>query len=58
MTSRTTTIAAQIRALPIDETARAEALHYVAVGEALADLFISVRDWLDASPSLKPSYQD
>jgi hypothetical protein len=56
MTSKTHTLAAQVAALPLTEAARREALYYVAAGESLAQLFVSISDWLDASPSLKPSY--
>lgn len=57
MTNRPT-LAAQIAALPLSEAARREALYYVAAGETLADLFVTIAHWLDASPALKPSYQD
>jgi hypothetical protein len=56
MTSNNTSIAAQVAALPLTDAARREALYYVAVGETLAQLFVSISNWLDASPSLKPSY--
>ena len=58
MTSNTSTIAAQVAALPISDAARNEALYYVAAGESLAQLFMTISEWLDGSPSLKPSYQD
>jgi hypothetical protein len=58
MTSKTSSIAAQVAALPLTDAARQEALYYVAAGESLAQLFVSISNWLDASPSLKPSYQD
>ena len=51
-------IAERISSLPIDSAARSEALYYVNAGETLAQLFVSVAEWLDGSPSLKPSYQD
>lgn len=55
---QTNTVAAQIAALPISESARREALHYVAVGETIAGIFLLVTTWLEASPALKPAYQD
>jgi hypothetical protein len=57
---QTDTISTQIAALPISESARREALHYVAVGETIAGFFVFVMagKWLEASPSLKPAYQD
>ena len=58
MSTNTSLIAERISSLPIDSAARREALYYVNAGETLAQLFVSVADWLDGSPSLKPSYQD
>ena len=51
-------IAARIATLPITDAARREALGHVASGEKLAQVFLALVRWLDASPSLKPSYQD
>jgi hypothetical protein len=55
---QTDSIATQIAALPISESARRQALHYVAVGETIAGFFVMAGKWLEASPSLKPAYQD
>jgi len=58
MTRKTNPIAAQVAALPLTDAARREALYYVAAGETLAQFFVSISEWLNGSPSFKPSYQD
>lgn len=58
MNQDTDLIAAQIASLPITAAERREALAYVGLGDALAGLFQAAGRWLDASPSLKPSYRD
>ena len=56
MTTTTSLIAERLSSLPIDSAARREALHYVNAGETLAQVFVSVAEWLNGSPSLKPGY--
>jgi hypothetical protein len=58
MKTDTDLIATRIATLPITAAARREALGHVASGEKIAQAFIAIANWLDASPSLKPSYQD
>ena len=58
MTMPSTLIAARVQALPITRTERREALAYISTGEAIAGVLIRFANWLEASPSLKPSYQD
>ena len=57
MTPQTNPIAAQVAALPLSDAARREALYYVAAGETLAQVLMSVAKWFEPSHTLKPSYR-
>jgi hypothetical protein len=57
MNTRNNVIAAQVAALPLTAAARREALYYVAAGETVADLILSVAKWFEGSHTLKPSYR-
>jgi hypothetical protein len=54
----TSPIAARLATLPMTSAERSEAVAYVAAGERLAGLILAISKWLEASPALKPSYQD
>ena len=58
MKAPTDLIAARVASLPITAGQRSEALAFVAMGESIAAVFLSMAKWLDSSPALKPSYQD
>ena len=58
MTNNTDLISTRIASLPMAESARREALAYVASGETLAQVFLSIAKWLDLTPALKPVYRD
>jgi hypothetical protein len=57
MNTQNNAIAAQVAALPLTAAARREALYYVAAGETLAQVLLSVAKWFDVSHTLKPSYR-
>lgn len=58
MKTRTDLIAARVATLPISAAEQRAALAHVASGEFIASVFQVMANWLDASPSLKPAYQD
>lgn len=49
-------IATRIAALPISEAERREAQAYVSTGESFAQVLLSIANWFEASPSLKPTF--
>jgi hypothetical protein len=58
MTPTPDLIAARVATLPLTQAARREALAHVAAGESIAKIFLFLANWLDASPALRPAYQD
>jgi hypothetical protein len=56
--TRTDVIAARLATLPITAAEQRAALAHVASGEQIARAFQVVAKWLEASPALKPAYQD
>ena len=58
MNTRTDPIEARLASLPITGAERREALAYVAEGESIAELLISIANALKGTPTLKPPYRD
>jgi hypothetical protein len=58
MKATTDLIAARVATLPITAADQRNALAHVASGEKIARVFQTVAKWLEASPALKPAYQD
>ena len=56
MTTRPDVIAARIAALPLTEAERREAQAYVSTGESFAQVLLSIGNWSESSPSLKPTF--
>lgn len=56
MTTSPDVIAARIAALPLTEAERREAQAYVSTGESFAKMLLSMANWFESSPSLKPTF--
>lgn len=56
MTTSPDVIAARIANLPISEAERREAQAYVSAGETFAQVLLSIANWFESSPSLKPTF--
>jgi hypothetical protein len=56
MTTSPDVIAARIAALPLSEAERREAQAYVSTGESFAQMLLSISNWFESSPSLKPTF--
>lgn len=56
MTTSPDVIAARIAALPLTEAERREAQAYVSTGESFAQMLLSMANWFESSPSLKPTF--
>ena len=56
MTTSPDVIAARIAALPPTEAERREAEAYVSAGETFAQMILSMANWFESTPSLKPTF--